>query len=85
MPISREDHNFGSEVSGIDLFQELMKQDEAVKMVLVTGHLLADHMDNPMEQLKAQGLVGWLRKPYNMEQLAQMLAFALGKDGSQSS
>jgi CheY-like chemotaxis protein len=67
------------EMGGIDLFFGLIEQDEAVKVVLVTGHLLAEHMDHQMEHLKARGLVGWLKKPYSLERLAQILALALGK------
>jgi CheY-like chemotaxis protein len=68
------------EMGGVALFYALRERDASIKMALLTGHLLEDQLGNQLEQLKAQGLVGWLQKPSNLEQLARFIARALNKD-----
>jgi len=60
-------------MGGQALFHTLRQQDSAVKMVMLTGHPMA----RELEELRAQGLDGWLLKPLNIEQLAEVVARAL--------
>jgi PAS domain S-box-containing protein len=64
------------EMGGQALFHELKQQDSNVKIVLLTGH----RMDERLEGLRAQGLDGWLAKPPNLAQLAQVVSQALEKE-----
>ena len=61
------------EMGGQALFQSLRQRGLNLPVVILTGHL----MENELENLKAQGLTGWLFKPPDMEQLAELLARAL--------
>jgi two-component system cell cycle sensor histidine kinase/response regulator CckA len=61
------------EMGGKALFQALQERGSNVKMAMLTGH----PMDEEMENLRAQGLVGWVSKPPSLEQLAQMVAQAI--------
>ncbi len=60
-------------MGGQALFHTLRQQDSAVKMVMLTGH----PMTRELEELRAQGLNGWLLKPPSIEQLAEVVARAL--------
>ena len=62
-------------MGGQALFHALRQQDSAVKMVMLTGH----PMTKELEELRAQGLSGWLLKPPSIEQLAEVVARALGE------
>ena len=61
------------EMGGKALFQALQERGSNVKVAMLTGH----PMDEEMEDLRAQGLVGWVSKPPSLEQLAQMVAQAI--------
>ncbi|NBD36758.1 MAG: PAS domain S-box protein, partial [Chloroflexi bacterium] len=61
------------EVGGQALLRELKRRGLKIPVVILTGH----PMDQELSDLKAQGLAGWLRKPLDLDQLAQMLAQAL--------
>ena len=61
------------EVGGQALLGALKKRGLTVPMVILTGH----PMEQELADLEAQGLAGWLRKPLDLDQLAQMLAQVL--------
>jgi PAS domain S-box-containing protein len=63
-------------MGGIALFHALQKKGIAVPMILLTGHPL----QREVEELCQQGLKGWLLKPPDMEQLAQVVASALNQE-----
>jgi signal transduction histidine kinase/ActR/RegA family two-component response regulator len=65
-------------MGGQALFQALKQRGLTLPVVMLTGH----PMENELENLKAQGLAGWLFKPPDMEQLAELLAQVL-KEGSE--
>jgi two-component system cell cycle sensor histidine kinase/response regulator CckA len=65
------------DMGGRALFQALRERGSTTKVVLATGHSL----DRELEDLRAQGLSGWLLKPPKLEQLAQVVAQALEGDG----
>jgi two-component system, cell cycle sensor histidine kinase and response regulator CckA len=57
------------EMGGIALFHALRERDLAIPFVIITGHA----MEKDIEDLRALGLRGWLTKPPNLSQLAQLL------------
>jgi two-component system cell cycle sensor histidine kinase/response regulator CckA len=61
-------------MGGRELFHALKAQDPAVKVVMLTGHPIQDEL----EDLRAQGMTEWLPKPPSLEQLAEVIARALG-------
>jgi CheY-like chemotaxis protein len=63
-------------MGGKALFHALKQRDPAVKVVLLTGH----PMEEELAELEEQGLNGWMLKPHNLEQLAQLLERVL-RDG----
>jgi two-component system cell cycle sensor histidine kinase/response regulator CckA len=65
------------EMGGRALLHALRERDPAVKVVLLTGHPLEG---GGLDDLRAQGLEGWLLKPLSMEQLAQAMAQALEEE-----
>jgi signal transduction histidine kinase/ActR/RegA family two-component response regulator len=65
------------EMGGQALFHTLRQQDPAVKVLAMSGHPLNEQK---LENLRAQGLSGWLPKPPSLERLARAVAQVL-KDG----
>ena len=63
-------------IGGILLFYTLRDQYPDVRVVLLTGHSMGDEL----ESLRAQGLSGWLLKPPDLDQLAEVMAQALGEE-----
>ncbi|MBU1751477.1 MAG: response regulator, partial [Chloroflexi bacterium] len=63
-------------MDGLALCESLRALDPAVKVVMITGHPLGDG-----EQLLVQGIAGWIQKPPDQAQLAQVLQQALGGNG----
>jgi len=61
------------QMGGIALLQTLKQSGLTVPVVLLTGHPL----DKELEELRAQGMSGWLFKPPSLEQLAKVVARAL--------
>jgi CheY-like chemotaxis protein len=61
------------EMGGIALFHAVREQELNIPVILLTGH----PKETELEVLQEQGLAGWLLKPPNMEQLAQMVAQAI--------
>ena len=62
------------EIGGVALFNQIRKLKPEIKVILMTGH----PMQTELETLKLHGLVGWLSKPPDISDLAQMIATALG-------
>ncbi len=61
-------------MGGRELFHALRERDPAVKVIMLTGHPMQDEL----EDLRAQGMTDWLPKPPSLEQLAEVVARALG-------
>ncbi|MCD6344005.1 MAG: response regulator, partial [Anaerolineae bacterium] len=61
------------EMGGQALFRALRQRGLTLPVVMLTGH----PMEKELENLKAQGLAGWMFKPPDMEQLAELLARVL--------
>ncbi|MCP4605106.1 MAG: PAS domain S-box protein [Proteobacteria bacterium] len=60
-------------MGGIALFHALKQRDLKMPVMLLTGH----PMEKELEDLRAQGLSGWLLKPPNLKPLAEMVARVL--------
>ena len=58
---------------GKALFYALREQHPEIKTVMLTGH----SMEQELQKLQTEGLSGYLLKPPNIEQLAQMVARVL--------
>jgi CheY-like chemotaxis protein len=63
-------------MGGIPLLHALQERGLMVPVVMLTGHPL----EKELEDLQARGLLDWLPKPPNLEELAVVVARALGKD-----
>ncbi|MEA3397524.1 MAG: ATP-binding protein, partial [Chloroflexota bacterium] len=61
------------EMGGQALFQTVKQRGLTLPVVMLTGHPMEDELEN----LKAQGLAGWMFKPPDMAQLAELLAQVL--------
>jgi DNA-binding NtrC family response regulator len=64
------------QMGGIALLQALKELGLTVPVVMLTGHSI----ERRMEELRAQGMADWLPKPPRLEQLAKVVARALGTD-----
>ena len=62
-------------MSGTALLHALRERGLTVQVVMLTGHPIK----REMEQLRAHGMTDWLPKPPQLEELAQVLARALGR------
>ena len=60
-------------MGGMALAQALNERNPALKAVVITGYPLKTEAT----ELLAQGIVDWLRKPFNIEQLAQTVSRSL--------
>jgi two-component system cell cycle sensor histidine kinase/response regulator CckA len=63
-------------MGGVALLHALKERGLAVKVVMITGHLLEKELD----ELRAQGMADWLHKPPELEKLAEVVARVLGTD-----
>ena len=61
------------EMGGQALFHAMRQGGLTLPVVMLSGH----PMENELESLQSQGLAGWMLKPPDPEQLAQLLARAL--------
>ena len=64
------------EMGGQALFHAMQQRGLNLPVVMLSGHPL----ESELKALQAQGLAGWLLKPPDLDQLAQLLAQALSKD-----
>lgn len=64
------------EMGGKALALALKQRDPAVRVVVLSGHPL----EHQIEELRTSGVVGCLQKPPSLEQLAKVVARALGTD-----
>jgi CheY-like chemotaxis protein len=62
------------EMGGIALLHAMKESKREIGVVMVTGHML----ERELENLRAQGMIDWLHKPPQLEQLAKVVARALG-------
>jgi DNA-binding NtrC family response regulator len=62
------------ELSGIDLLRQLRRTDQALPVVLLTGHATADIV----EAAQRLGVTAILEKPFGLKRLPQALREALG-------
>jgi CheY-like chemotaxis protein len=67
------------EMSGIAMFRLMRARGINTPVILMSGHPLHDEM----EKLQAEGVLGWLPKPPNIERLSRIVAMAL-KHGPRS-
>jgi len=63
-------------MGGMALLHALKEKGLRVPVVMLTGHLL----EKELEDLRAQDIIDWLPKPPKLEQLAEVVARALGAD-----
>jgi PAS domain S-box-containing protein len=61
------------EMGGTALLHALRRKGASVPVVMLTGHPLREEL----EDLQAQGLAAWLRKPPSLETLARVIAQAI--------
>jgi len=61
------------EMGGVALLRALHQKKMDMRVLLMTGHPLNDELD----ALQLEGLIGWLSKPLDLAQLAQVVASAL--------
>ena len=57
------------DMGGAALFHQVQQQARLIPMVIITGHRLNQELDS----LVAQGLAGWLAKPPDLHELANLL------------
>jgi PAS domain S-box-containing protein len=62
------------EMGGVPMLHAMRERGWSVPVVMLTGHSLQDQL----EGLRAQGMIDWLPKPPSLEQLARVIARALG-------
>ncbi len=62
-------------MGGPALFRALKEIDPEVRMIMLTGHTM--HTD--IQLLLTEGMLGWLRKPPQVEELARLVADSLPK------
>jgi CheY-like chemotaxis protein len=60
-------------MGGVALLHALRERELEVGVVMLTGHPL----EKELESLKSHGMIDWMLKPPNMEQLAQVVAQGL--------
>ncbi len=60
-------------MGGQALFQAMQERGLRLPMIILSGH----PMQNQLDDLRSQGLAGWMLKPPDMEQLSQLLARVL--------
>ena len=63
-------------MSGTALLHALRERGLTVQVVMLTGHPIK----REMEELRTQGMIDWLPKPPELEQLAKVVARALATD-----
>jgi two-component system cell cycle sensor histidine kinase/response regulator CckA len=63
-------------MGGVALLHALRERGSTVPVVMLTGHA----MQREMEDLQEQGMLEWLSKPPRLEELAEVIARALGTD-----
>ena len=68
------------EMGGQALFHAMRQRGLTLPVVMLSGH----PMEHELEALQAQGLAGWMLKPLDGEQLAQVLAQVLDKESEPS-
>ncbi len=61
------------EMGGQALFHAMRQRGLTLPLILLSGH----PMEKELQNLQAQGVVGWMSKPPDMEQLSRMLARVL--------
>ena len=64
-------------MGGLELYRLLRRRDPAIKMVMVTGYPLGEEAKSPLPR----GILGWVEKPFMVENLAQVLHQALEEQG----
>jgi len=67
------------ELEAADMFEALQVENPAVKILLMTGYPLGEET----ERLMARGLTAWVKKPLNLNRLAQVISRTLEATGEQ--
>jgi two-component system response regulator FlrC len=67
------------EMGGQALVHAMRQRGLTLPVVMLSGHL----MTNELESLQQQGLAGWMLKPPDVEDIARLVAQALGTDAGE--
>ncbi|MBN4056237.1 PAS domain S-box protein [Rhodothermus sp. AH-315-K08] len=57
------------QMGGKELFLEMKRRGSTVPVIVLTGHLMEDEL----QELRGQGLAGWMLKPPDPERLSQLI------------
>lgn len=57
------------EMDGQELFYNLKIRGNGIPMIMLTGFMVTDELD----ELRSKGLAGWLQKPADIDQIAGLL------------
>ena len=60
-------------MGGVAMFHAMQEQGISKPVIFMTGHLLADQMNEILEELAIKNNISWLKKPLNIEILAQRI------------
>ncbi len=63
-------------IGGLELVRALKQRRQDSKVLILTGHSL----DQEIETTAPEGIVGWVQKPPQLEQLAEAVTRALDTD-----
>jgi DNA-binding NtrC family response regulator len=63
-------------LGGRDCFREIKLMNPGVRAVLSTGFSL----DGTVQEIMDEGIIGFIQKPYRMEELSHTVSKAMGRD-----
>jgi PAS domain S-box-containing protein len=63
-------------LGGRDCFREIRTMNPGVRAILSTGY----SMDGSVQEIMDEGMIGFLKKPYRLDQLSSAVAQAIGRD-----
>ena len=66
-------------MGGVAMFHAMQEQGISKPVIFMTGHLLVDQMNEILEELAIKNNISWLKKPLNIETLAQRISAVFAK------
>jgi DNA-binding NtrC family response regulator len=63
-------------LGGRDCFRELKAMNPGVRAILSTGF----SMDGTVQEIMDEGIIGFIQKPYRLEELSNVVSKAIGRD-----
>ena len=63
-------------MNGIDTLKKLKELDSNVKVLISTGHI----MENKIEEAMQEGAIAYLKKPYRITDLAKTIRNTIGSE-----